>query len=392
MKWKKTAAVGSVLLSLQLVLSGCWFSNASDNKVVKTDSGKTETASLIPNANDSDYQSLQPKEADPTRGYIQYGPKNRVDMDQLELGLMNLSKSVYSTKDYVFQSGQYMTESTINSILYRRGQEPHKNVPGINPALGKGNNIVNQSKSSPKYINYVLEQDYLKKNNKGQYKIAGLSIAVSLNSVYADNINYNGKIYPISENLNRAKVKAWGKAHAGQILQRIRNLHSDLQNVPIFMTLYMTAAPQSYVPGDFFATAEVPSGSTTVSKWTNVDEHHVLFPSNTATSHYKEDLQKFNQVKSLVQKYYPDYVGVIGKAYYRNKQLSDLTLDINFNKFVDETEMLSFTNYVTSLVKDRIPFSHSLPIHIYITTGSVPEALIERTSSMDEPYVHIFQH
>ncbi|MCO7124587.1 CamS family sex pheromone protein [Sporolactobacillus shoreicorticis] len=415
MKWKKTAAACSVLLGLQLVLSGCWFNN-SNNSTVKNSNGKTENASLIPSANDSDYQMLRPKSDSTTRGYIQYGPKNRVDMDQMETGLMDLSKDVFSPNDYVFQMGQYMKNTDINSILYRKGSEPQRAankslpkdqqktvIPGINPALGKGKNIVEQSKNSPKYINYVLEQDYMKRNSKGQYKIAGMSVAVSLNSVYADNINYNGKIYPISEKLNRAKVEGWAKAHAQQIVQRIRDIgkdnkdssdktYEDLQKIPIFLTLYVTAEPESYVPGDFVAKTEISAGSSSISKWTSVNEHHVLFPSDNATNSYKGDLDKFNQIKNDVQKYYPNYVGVIGKAFYRNKELSDLTLNINFNKFVDESEMIGFTNYVTSLVEKRLPFERSIPIHIYISTNDIPEALIERTESMDQPYVHIFQH
>ncbi|SFG86848.1 Protein involved in sex pheromone biosynthesis [Sporolactobacillus nakayamae] len=396
MKWKKTAAAGSVILALQLVLSGCWFNNDSNHNVVDNGSGKSENASLIPSRNDSDYQMLKPKSGTSSRGYIQYGPKNRVDMDQLESGLMDLSKSVFSPDKYVFQSGQYLKDSDINGILYRKGSEPKKSdseakvLPGLNPALGKGKTIVEKSKNSPKYINYVLEQNYLMKNSKGQYKLSGVSIAVSLNSVYADNITYNDKIYPVSEKLKQAKVKAWGKAHAQQILQRIRSL-PGLQQVPIFMTLYLTAAPQSYVPGDFFAKTEIAASSSSIDKWTNVAEHHVLFPSDSATSNYKDDLDKFNQFKTDVQKYYPNYVGVIGKGFYQNKELHDMTLEINFNKFVDKTEMIGFTNYVTSLVKNRMRFARSVPIHIYITTGDTPEALIEQTNDMDKPYVHIFQ-
>ncbi|GAY77602.1 hypothetical protein NBRC111894_3156 [Sporolactobacillus inulinus] len=33
MKWKKTAAAISILLALQLILSGCWFNASKDSKV-----------------------------------------------------------------------------------------------------------------------------------------------------------------------------------------------------------------------------------------------------------------------------------------------------------------------------------------------------------------------
>ncbi|GEB76587.1 MULTISPECIES: CamS family sex pheromone protein [Sporolactobacillus] len=411
MKWKKTAAAISILLALQLILSGCWF-NASKDSKVKNSEGKTENASLIPSTNDSGYQMLRPKSGNTTRGYIQYGPDNRVDMDQLESGLMDLSKNVFGPSDYVFQSGQYLTDKDINGMLYRYMNEPQRLankkindpskrqpvVDGLNPKLGKGKNIVEQSKNSPKYLNYVLEQDYMKKNSSGAYKIAGMSIALSLNSVYADSINYKDKLYPISEKLNQAKVKEWGKSQAAKVVQRIRSLKDsenqpiqELQNIPIYVTLYMTSAPDSLVPGNFFASTEVASGSRSINKWSTIKQQHVLFPSDPATKDYKSDLQKFDQFKTDIQKYYPNYLGVVGKGFYQNDELSDITLEINFNKFVDKTELIGFTNYVASVVKNRLAFPQHVPVHIYISSGSNSEALVERTKDMDEPYVHIYQ-
>ncbi|GAY77603.1 putative pheromone cAM373 precursor lipoprotein CamS [Sporolactobacillus inulinus] len=367
---------------------------------------------MIPSTNDSGYQMLRPKSGNTTRGYIQYGPDNRVDMDQLESGLMDLSKNVFGPSDYVFQSGQYLTDKDINGMLYRYMNEPQRLankkindpskrqpvVDGLNPKLGKGKNIVEQSKNSPKYLNYVLEQDYMKKNSSGAYKIAGMSIALSLNSVYADSINYKDKLYPISEKLNQAKVKEWGKSQAAKVVQRIRSLKDsenqpiqELQNIPIYVTLYMTSAPDSLVPGNFFASTEVASGSRSINKWSTIKQQHVLFPSDPATKDYKSDLQKFDQFKTDIQKYYPNYLGVVGKGFYQNDELSDITLEINFNKFVDKTELIGFTNYVASVVKNRLAFPQHVPVHIYISSGSNSEALVERTKDMDEPYVHIYQ-
>ncbi|WP_100489234.1 CamS family sex pheromone protein [Sporolactobacillus pectinivorans] len=401
MKYKKTGAAVAVVLSLQLVLSGCWFNNSSVNKVVNKNTGKTETVQIVPGESNQDYKMLWPQTNDPVRGYIQYGETNLVDSDQLEVGLMDLSKSAFSPNQYVFQSGQYLKPSDINGILYRQGQEKSQSqssgqqgkvLPGLNPPLAKGSNPVQQAQNSPKYMNYVLEQDYLKKAKNGKYTLGGVSIAVSLNSVYTDSItDSKGLINPISEQLNPSTVEAWGKAHAQQILQRIRSV-SGLQQVPIFFTLYLAAAPEALVSGNFFASTYVGNGSSTIGNWTAVNENHVIFPSNTASSQYKSDSGKFNNFSSAVQKYFPDYVGVIGKGYYQDQTLEDLTLNINFNKFVDQTEIIGFTNYVASIVNNSFSFSNQVPVHIYITTGDVQDALIERTPSMNNAYVSIYQH
>ncbi|WP_332237052.1 CamS family sex pheromone protein [Sporolactobacillus sp. KGMB 08714] len=392
LKKRKLGAAALIVLSLQLALAGC-SQGSSQNSVVKKNGG-TQTTQLIPGANSKDYQSLRPVSNDQMRGYINYGVNNRVDVDQLELGLMNMSKSVFSPDQYVFQSGQYLTENDINGMLYRQGQEKNKtsgSLPGLNPPLGTGKTAVQRAQSSPKYLNYVLEQDYLKKSSNGKYVLAGVSIAVSLNSVYSDQImDQNQNINSIQEQLNSATVKAWGRSVAPKILQRVRSV-KGLSKVPVFLTLYMTAAPDSLIPGDYFAKTTVSAGSATIDKWTTVNDQHVLFPSTAASSQYKADLAKFNTFKSDVQKYYPDFVGVVGKGFYENQTLTDLTIDINL-RFMDETEIIGFTNYVASIVNNGFGFGREVPIHISITSNDVQEALVDRTSSMDTAYVHIFQH
>lgn len=382
-----------IILCFQLALAGC-SQNSSQNSVVKKSSGGTQTAQLIPGSSNKDYQSLRPISNNSMRGYINYGVNNRDDVDQLEIGLMNMSKSVFSPDQYVFQSGQYLTESDINGMLYRQGQEKNKTKntpPGLNPPLGSGKTPVQQAQNSPKYLNYILEQDYLKKSGNGKYVLGGVSIAVSLNSVYTDQImDQSQNINPILVQLNPSTVRAWGQTVAPKILQRVRSV-KGLGQVPILLTLYTTSAPDSLVSGDYFAKTMISAGSTTVGKWTAVNEQHVLFPSVTASNQYKSDMAKFNTFQTSVQKYYPDSIGVIGKAFYQNSTLSDLTININI-KFMDETEVIGFTNYVASTVNNGFSFGRDVPVHIYITSGNVQEALIERTPSMDTPYVHIFRH
>jgi Protein involved in sex pheromone biosynthesis len=401
LKHKKVGAAVAVVLSLQLVLSGCWFNTNSTSKVVNKNTGKTETARIVPGSASGDYQMMRPIANDTVRGYIQYGATNLADSDQLETGLMSLSKSAYSPNQYVFQTGQYLDVNTINSFLYRQGQKQlnpqtgqtmSSKLSGLNPPLGKKGSVVQQAQSSPKYINYVLEQDYLKKGSGGKYTLGGVSVAVSLNSVYTDSItDSKGLIHQISVPLSASQVKAWGEAHAPQVIQRIRSA-KGLGQVPIFLTLYLAAGPSSLVSGDFFAKTTVSAGSSTIGGWTNVDEQHVLFPSNTASSNYKTDNGRFSAFNNAVTGYFPDYVNVVGQGYYQSKTLTDLTLNINMNKFRDQTEIIGFTNYVANLINNSFSFPRDVAVHVYIKTGNVQDALIERTANMNNAYVTIFHH
>lgn len=394
---KRIGATVSILLSASLLFSGCsYLSNDSEEKIVDSGSGDTETANLIPSENSESYKILRPTSGDELRGYINHGVDNRIDVDHMEMGLMQLSKGVFSPDDYVFQSGQYLSQDLIDSMLYREGQEKEQEdgskLKGLNPPLGKGKNKVEQEKASPKRLNYVLEQDYLKKGKDDKYKLAGVSLAVSLNSVFAGRISdEKGNYHEVVQPLDVEEVKQWGKEIADDVLQRVRSV-DGLKEVPVFLTLYMNPAPDSIVPGYFYATAEASSGSSKLSSWKTVDEQQVVFSgTDEPAEKYKSDYDKFKRFSDDVEKYYPEFTTPIAKAQYLNDELRDLTITIDV-KFYDTTEIFSFTNYVASLVNNRFRFSRDIPVHIYITSGggARQEALIERKSDMDKPYVHIY--
>ncbi|WP_243647110.1 CamS family sex pheromone protein [Scopulibacillus darangshiensis] len=381
--------LGLCVVCSMLILSACSFgSDDNKNKVIKnTPKGDDQKVTLIPQVNSKDYQSIQPKKPSDTRGYITYGVTNRTDIDELEMGLMRLSKDPFSPNDYVFQSGQYLTEKDINGMLYRKSKDtPH----GLNPPLGDGKDVREKAENSPKILSYVLEQDYLKKSGKDEYKLGGVSLAISLNQVYADKVmDKEGKTYEVKKDLDINKVKQKGKEYAQEIVKRVRG-KKGLGQVPIFVTLYLEAPPESLVPGHYFAKASVSQGSSSIGKWDKVDSEYILFPSSKANKDYKSDADIFNNFKKDVEDYFPNFIGVIGKGFYKGGELDNLTFDISI-KFYDKTEVVGFTNYVASLLQNNFPFPGSVPVQIYIKSANQPEAVIVKKPDQDKPFVHIYR-
>ncbi len=383
---KKLTSVG--LIALLLTLSACnapWAGNDKQKVVKNAPKGSDKTVTLIPQTSSKDYRSIHPKKPSETRGYIQYGVSNRVDIDQIELGLMRLSKQPFSPDNYAFQEGQYLQPSDINTMLKRKNEDKQ----GLNPALGSGKDVRAKAENSPKILSYVLEQDYLKPSGKDSYKIGGVSIAVSLNQVYSDQVaDKAGKLYDVNVPLDMNMVKAKGKAYAKEILKRVR-AKKGLSNVPVFIALYTEAPPESLVPGSYFASTLVSGSSSSIGNWNSVKEDHVMFPSNSASKDHKSDADSFDKFKTDVQDYFSNYIGVVGKATYRDGELKQLNFDINI-KFYDKTEVESFTNYIASLLSDKFPFSRDIPVSITISSVNKQEALIVKNPGMDKPFVYVY--
>jgi protein involved in sex pheromone biosynthesis len=392
-KFFKTMGIATVILLLLVSASGCSLfskNNTQQPTVKNTPKGTSNQnqITVIPQdqSTKSDYQTVRPKTPSETRGYIQYGVSNRVDVDELETRLQDLSKTPYGPGRYFFQEGRYLSPNFIDSLLSRK-DKTHPN--GLNPPLGKGKDLGAQAASSPKTLSYILEQDYLTKKGSS-YQLSGISLGISVNSVYSDNLYdpKTGNTYPVDVTLDPTKSMSQAKIDAQMILQKIRGIHG-LENVPVFIGLYIESEPSSFIPGHYFAKSFVNGGGQTIGKWTSVNEKVVLFPSTTAQNSYLGDSDKFGKFSDDIKSFFPNSIGVIGKGFYKDGNLSELTVTIN-ERFYDKTETVSFANYVAMLISDKFPFPQDTPVQVYINSVNQPEAIIVNRPNMDQPFVHVY--
>lgn len=392
--------ISIVVCILALILSGCTPSGLGKNndetkKLVKNDNkGKqAKKVQITPKIGSSDqYRTVVNFQPGAARGGILYGVNNRLDIDEIETGLMRLSKPTFSPNRYVYEEGQYLSQNTIDSWLRNKSKN---NPKGLNPPLPKGYNSysatkkINYLKSHPSYLDYVLEQDYLIQEGNNKLKLGGISLAISMAAVYSYMVQDNqGRQYDEQVQLNTSVGKQKAKQYAQVIVKRIRSKYSALKNVPIVIGLYQEQTKDSLVPGHYFARTVVSAGSSTIGNWKKVNESHVLFPSTQATNQHKTDADKFAQLTKQIQKYFPNFIGVIGKGFYVDHRLQKLTVDIPI-KFYGETEVMSFTQYVAGLLTKN-PFSKQIPISINISSTGGPEALIVWKPGMKQPFVHLY--
>jgi len=161
----------------------------------------------------------------------------------------------------------------------------------------------------------------------------------------------------------------------------------DLKDVPITIALFKTQSKSSVVPGDFFAYTNIDSGGSTIGSWQKVNEKYLLFPSTEAQESHRDDLTAFLNFKQDVEHYFPNFNGVIGKAFYVDDQLQNLEINIPI-QFYGKTEAIGFTQYVTGLVMEHFPKYIAVTVNVSSVDG--PEALIDRKANQNEPYVHIY--
>ncbi|AOH53104.1 CamS family sex pheromone protein [Peribacillus muralis] len=388
---RKHSILGMVLI---LLLAGCAPSFEEKQEVVQDSKDKKETA-IIPKYKISEeyYQTILPFEPSKARGLVVSNLNTRYDIEEFENGLMRLAQTQFDPEDYLFQEGQMLDSSTISSWLNRKYTDSQLKEKDMKPAQNEGLNPVDPGKGdidkrneeNPIYLAHILEHNYLVKTKDNSVKLGGVVIGLALNSVHYYQKEAYGATY--EKKIDSKELKQEGEKIAAEVLKRLRKM-DKLKNVPITIALFEQNEKSSVVPGNFVSYTNVGQNSNSIGKWNDLKEEYFLFPSAGAEKKNRDDVNTFTSFKEDVEEYFPNFNGVIGRAFYMDDQLQSLNIDIPI-QFYGNSEAIGFTQYVAGLVMERFP--KYISVQVSITSVNGPEALIVREANQDEPTVHIYE-
>jgi protein involved in sex pheromone biosynthesis len=377
-------------LSLVFLLSACAPNFQKQNEVVQTEE-KVKGKAIVPkyNISDSYYRTILPFVPGEARGLVVNNINTRYDLNEFETGLMRIAQNSFDTEKFLFREGQEIKGKTVRQWLNRQYTKEQLVVNKVKDADNLGLNPVDTGEggepSTPIYLAHMLEHDYLLKDDKGNVTLGGVTIGLALNSVYYYKLQKDGDT--LEKKIDFAEMEKEGKKIAEEVVKRMRNMKA-LKDVPITIALFEQESKASVVPGNFITYATVDKGSASLNGWEKVNEKYYLFPSTAAEKDHRDDVTTFLNFKQDVEEYFPNFNGVIGRAFYGGDQLQELTITIPI-QFYGKTEGIGFTQYVTGLVMERFP--EYLTVSVSVTSVDGPEALIVRKANETTPFVYIYQ-
>jgi protein involved in sex pheromone biosynthesis len=396
-----------------LVLTACAPNLGEPEEIVQETENESKEKAIIPeyNISDSYYKAiLSQKEGEPSykpgeaRGLVADQLNTRLDIDEFETGLMRVAQETFSTDTYLFQEGQYLKGDVVKKWLARKkagenltnaqaeAKAKDKNTTGadeqyvevgLNPVLPEGSDLETLHSENPIYLAHILEHNYLIRKDD-TVELGGVVIGLAMNSVYYFKQQQG---FAREKQISREELLARGKEMAQIVIDRVRST-KGLERVPILIAIYEQEEKSSIVPGNFVAKSVVKENSNSLGNWENVDEDYYLFPSDEAKNNYRDDVQMFNRFKSEIEDFFPNYTGVIGKAFYRNGELNHLDIEIPM-QFYGKGEVIAFTQFVTGKVMDYFPNYITLEVNVMSNTGQ--EALIVKEPDKEEPIVHVYR-
>lgn len=370
------------------VLSACSQDIGEPEQIVQETEESTEEKAIIPKYRISEdyYKMLVPFKTSEARGLVASNLNTRFDVDEFETGLMRMASDKFPTDKYVFQEGQYLDKKTVQNWLSRKleGKDLEEAKKKDKSFKNEGLNPPESSEKSPIYVTHILEHNYLVKKDEKTLELGGVSIGLALNSVYyyrtEDGIQKENKI-------DKATIEKKGKEIAQVVVKRLRDIEG-LEKVPIVVSLYEQAPKSSIVPGHFFARTIVDGGSENIGKWENINEEYYFFPSEEGTKKKPDDANTFKRLKGDIEDFFPNYTGIIGKAFYQDGEMKQMKIEVPV-QFYGKTEVIAFTQFLTGKVVEY--YKDYISLEVTINSSRGPEALIVREPGQDKPTVHVFQ-
>jgi len=370
------------------VLSACSQDIGEPEQIVQETEESTEEKAIIPKYRISEdyYKMLVPFKTSEARGLVASNLNTRFDVDEFETGLMRMASDKFPTDKYVFQEGQYLDKKTVQNWLSRKleGKDLEEAKKKDKSFKNEGLNPPESSEKSPIYVTHILEHNYLVKKDEKTLELGGVSIGLALNSVYyyrtEDGIQKENKI-------DKATIEKKGKEIAQVVVKRLRDIEG-LEKVPIVVSLYEQAPKSSIVPGHFFARTIVDGGSENIGKWENINEEYYFFPSEEGTKKKPDDANTFKRLKGDIEDFFPNYTGIIGKAFYQDGEMKQMKIEIPV-QFYGKTEVIAFTQFLTGKVVEY--YKDYISLEVTINSSRGPEALIVREPGQEKPTVHVFQ-
>lgn len=393
-----------LFISAIFVLSACGQNEekpkekSNDNE--QQESGSVKEIATDKNVQGDNYRTILPFKESQARGLLQDNMANSYNGEDFENGLLDLSKSVFPTDEYLYQDGQYLDKSTINAFLSpkytksevdkmdeeeRKEKKANENL-GLNPSHNGETDPEKIAENSPAYLSNILEQDFYGSGDTKGKKIKGMTIGLAMNSTYYYQKEKDGETY--SKDLDDKEIKKQGKQMAGEILSRIRE-HKELKEIPIHFAIYRQTGENSIVPGEFIAGTTVEEGKTRINDWKDINQKTVLLPSQEAADLDENLNNDFKQFNDDLQTYFNNFTQAVGTVKFDKKEAKQLSVDVPID-YYGKAETIGITQYVTEQAEKYFDDIDEYEIHI--KDGNNPKALISKAKGDKEPQVHIYKN
>ncbi|OGS59321.1 MAG: hypothetical protein A2Y19_08990 [Firmicutes bacterium GWE2_51_13] len=315
--------------AILLVLAGC-------SKPIEEDPNDI----IVPAIEKGEYAMLIPFDSSETR---QYHGTYLGRMDIMEIGsrLEEKSKEHFPTDDYILGEGQVLNLSKLSSLVKRESTE---NPQGLNPPKGIQ---FPTGVGSISVLDAVVVADVIELNfytgSASNPKLAGLSFAIVLNQTLTSMENN----VAVQRTISDQRLYEYGTDMGRKLEAYLRKI-PDMENIPIYITLYNSSSADATLPGKFIADGYFTGRAGQFAKNT---EQWVLFPSDAAETLDSVTSSEMKSVRTALKEFIPETIAIVGQARFVDRKLDFLRINVVIQAKT-YAEIHALTQYLGSLLEN----------------------------------------
>lgn len=255
--------------------------------------------------NQGDYAAILPYDASNTRGK-HVGLISDIDVrNQMETGLMDLSKAYFDPNEVAYKTHVFLDYDELDATDGSRGllgTLRDENPNGLNPGSDEVFDTGNGEVVGPVLILDLYEIDFYKND-----QLAGISIGL----IVPDEVSYDGEDYAIAQD----KMNDFLGVAANKIVSYLRERFNDISaRIPVLVAAYQLntestdASKGGYIYSVYF------NGAST--DYQTIDEEHYIVPGSAFSAADPTMAAEFTQFKADIIDVLPDATYVTGEARY----------------------------------------------------------------------------
>ncbi len=356
----------SILLVATLALAACQNDQADSTESAgsasqSSSSSEEQQTSQLSTEYYSSYISDGTYQTNSASG-ITAGASSQANAENLERGLYDLAKNIFSTEDYSLQEGQVIGED--QTLAYLTAQSD-KNPDGLNPS---GYASTTMEGFEPRYLNTLMEYDFVDQDGN----IAGISIGLGMN--YSDTFTSDSDSEEV-EITSEERIEH-GKQMAETIVADIRE-NEAYADIPIHVAIFENEESGD-LGGGTFSTDAVSSSGNSFGDWSTYNQDFVVYAVDDAPN--EEDTVSFTRFRDQIQSFYPQLSGLSGVGYYQDNELQNVNIVIN-SQFDGYSEVIALSQQAISTASSV--FNNNIEIQIQVVTADGVRALLTRNKDSD---------
>ncbi|MFE2774526.1 CamS family sex pheromone protein [Aerococcus urinaeequi] len=356
----------SILLVATLALAACQNDQADSTESAgsasqSSSSSEEQQTSQLSTEYYSSYISDGTYQTNSASG-ITAGASSQANAENLERGLYDLAKNIFSTEDYSLQEGQVIGEDQTLAYLTAQSDE---NPDGLNPS---GYASTTMEGFEPRYLNTLMEYDFVDQDGN----IAGISIGLGMN--YSDTFTSDSDSEEV-EITSEERIEH-GKQMAETIVADIRE-NEAYADIPIHVAIFENEESGD-LGGGTFSTDAVSSSGNSFGDWSTYNQDFVVYDVDDAPN--EEDTVSFTRFRDQIQSFYPQLSGLSGVGYYQDNELQNVNIVIN-SQFDGYSEVIALSQQAISTASSV--FNNNIEIQIQVVTADGVRALLTRNKDSD---------